>query len=190
MARRINSIGLCIIVVLCILLIFASNRISFPSFSSPPNDYTIIKYRHYDFPQSNYNNLMPGSSENRRNYFNKKYYFNKHRKKTYGGQFGLNAETDTTNSAYINTSVRIEDVINTQRQRIISEMKDFEYRKEASSSKALIPELGGTPIQSGNYRKLDFFLKFIIRYWHCLCFLISQLYYRHGDQDRPSLEIY
>lgn len=152
MARRINSIGLCIIVVLCILLIFASNRISFPSFSSTPsNDYTIIKYRHYEL-LNNYNNLASsGSSENRRYYLNKKYYFNKisHRKKLYNTQIGSNTETDTTNSAYFNTSIRIEDVISTQRQRILNEMKDFEYQKQASNLKALVPELGGTPIQSG-----------------------------------------
>lgn len=160
MARRINSVGLGIIIVLSILLIFASNRISFPSFSSSPSDYTIIKYRHYDFPQNSYSNLASDSSENRRNYLNKKYYFNKisHRKKVFNNnnnynsnnQFGTDAEL-TTNGVYFNTSIRIEDLINAQRQRILNEMNEFEFTKEAANLKALIPELGGIPLQNSKY---------------------------------------
>lgn len=73
----------------------------------------------------------------------------------YSGETGL----ITTNSAF-NSSVRIEDVLNEQRQLILDEMKDFEYTEKTLNLGALTPGTGGRPLQSGNfllYSLLEYF---------------------------------
>lgn len=153
MARRINSIGLCAIVLLCILLIFASHRMTFSPFTSNESDAT-NQFNHLghisDHRRANngkYYQIMQGGGgvSGSRQYANRK-------ASGTSGAFGASGEiaTMSTNTAY-NTTVRIEDVINEQRQLILDEMKDFEYTEKTLNLGALTPETGGRPVQSGNY---------------------------------------
>lgn len=158
MARRLNSVAVCVIIGLCILLIYASNRISSPPFSSaPPDEYirSIKTHRQYHHQQQQpqqyheldsnrhnvkYNQLMhPHNTDQRGQYFSRRF----------GGSVPNVdiATAETTN--FINTSVRIEDVIDAQRHRIANKMKDFEYTDQMIGLSALTPETNGQPIQSG-----------------------------------------
>lgn len=161
MARRLNSIALCVIIGLCILLLYASNRITSTPFSSaPPDEYVrSIKSHHRQYHhqayQNNrnindvgdinrhsakYNQLMhPHNTDQRGQYFSRRF----------GGSVPNVdiATAETTN--FINTSVRIEDVIDAQRHRIANKMKDFEYTDQMIGLSALTPETNGQPIQSG-----------------------------------------
>lgn len=161
MARRLNSVALGIIIVLCILLIYASNRISLSPFSSAPpeefmrsiklhnahrqyhhqsnyanNNYNSIDSRH----SAKYNHIMhPHNTEQRSQFYNRKF--------VGGFQTSESATAETTN--FINTTVRIEDIVDAQRLRIASKMKDFEYTEQMIGLSALTPETNGQPIQSG-----------------------------------------
>lgn len=180
MAPRINSIGLCVVVVLCILLIFASNRISFlsssPSISSSAASSSLEYSRTFNLPNDRfyqlqsdgnsigmnlyansraggkYNKIMhPHNTEQRSQYYHRKY----------GGSNNnnmnqLNAETatvlTTNNDVIINTTVRIEDVLDAQRQRISMKMKDFEYTEDMEGGlSSLTPETNGRPVRSGKF---------------------------------------
>lgn len=177
MAPRINSLGLCVIVVLCILLIFASNRIPFLTSSSPssPSSAASFEYsrtfnvandRFYQLPSDNnipsanlyadrgagskYNKIIhPHNTEQRLQYYQRKYASGS------GSNMNqLNADTatafTTNNDVIINTTVRIEDVIDAQRQRISMKMKDFEYTENMEGGlTSLTPETKGRPMQSG-----------------------------------------
>lgn len=141
MVRRINSIGLCIIVIVCILLIFASHRMTFLPFASTDVD-TLNQFRYIlDHRQNNngkYNQIMHGQVS-----------ANGRAGSGYGNGMGSGELSSiTTNSAY-NLSVRIEDVLNEQRQLIFDEMKDFEYTEKTLNLGALTPGTGGRPLQSG-----------------------------------------
>lgn len=156
MARRVNSIALGVILGVCILLIYASNRISSPAFSSaPPDEYirsikTHQRQYHHQTRNFNeidsnrhsakYNQLMhPHNTEQRNLYSSRRF----------GGTYQNvdMATAETTN--YINTSVRVEDVIDAQRRRIANKMKEFEYTEQMVGLSALTPETNGQPIQSG-----------------------------------------
>lgn len=163
MARRLNSIALCVIIGLCILLIYASNRISSPPFTSaPPDEYvrSMKIYRHREYhhqPYQNrnfneldsnrhsakYNQLMhPHNTEQRSQYYSRRF-----------GNGNMNIATaETTN--YINMSIRIEDVIDAQRRRIANKMRDFEYTEQMIGLNALTPETNGQPIQSSKFTPL------------------------------------
>lgn len=158
MARRLNSIALCVIIGLCILLIYASNRISSPPFASaPPDEYirSMKMHRHREYhhqPYQNrnfneldssnrhsakYNQLMhPHNTEQRSQYYSRRF----------GNGNSDSATAETTN--YINMSIRIEDVIDAQRRRIANKMRDFEYTDQMIGLNALTPETNGQPIQS------------------------------------------
>lgn len=144
MARRINSVGLCAIIILCILLIFASHRMTFLPFASNDLDVT------------NQFNHLNNIGEYQRRFNHGKYYQIMHsrqyaNRKTggFGPSSGEMATAVTTNSVY-NSTVRIEDVINEQRQLILAEMNNFEYTEKTLNLGALTPETGGRPVQSGN----------------------------------------
>lgn len=165
MVRRLNPIALCVIIVLCILLIFASNRIPLSPFSSTPTDEyphsvklnSIHRYNQYHYqvhPNINsynsldnnnrrsakYNRFMhPHNTEQRSQYYNRKF----------GNTLNNldSATAETTN--FYNITVRIEDVIDAQRQRIAQKMKDFEYTEQMIGLSALTPETNGQPVQSG-----------------------------------------
>lgn len=186
MAPRINSLGLCVVVVLCILLIFASNRISLLS-SSPssylsssadspslefsrtfnvPNDrfyqlqsdgnsFDMNVYTNGGRSGSRYNKIMhPHNTEQRSQYYHRKYGgSNINNNNNNNNQ--LNAEMatvlTTNNDVVINTTVRIEDVVDAQRQRIAMKMKDFEYTEDMQGGLlSLTPETNGQPLRSGN----------------------------------------
>lgn len=176
MAPRINSIGLCVIVVLCILLIFASNRISFLSSSASSSaDPTSLEFsRTFNLPndrfyslQSNGNSLGMNLYANNRagGKYNKimhphnteqrsQYYYNRRYSGSNTNNNQLNAETatvlTTNNDVIINTTVRIEDVLDAQRQRISMKMKDFEYTEDMQGGlSSLTPETNGNPLRSG-----------------------------------------
>lgn len=163
MARRLNPAALCLFILLCILLIYASNRISLSPFAStPPEEYmrsiklhNIHRQYHHQSNYANnnyngndnsnrhsakYNHIMhPHNTEQRSHYYNRKF--------VGGFQTSESATAETTN--FINTTVRIEDIIDAQRQRIASKMKDFEYTEQMIGLTALTPETNGQPIQSG-----------------------------------------
>lgn len=68
----------------------------------------------------------------------------------------LNAESatalTTNNDVIINMTVRVEDVLDAQRQRIAMKMKDFEYTDEMQGGlSSLTPETGGRPLRSGKF---------------------------------------
>lgn len=177
MARRLNPAALCVFIVLCILLIYASNRISLSPFTSaPPEEFMrTIKlhnaHRQYHQQSNNNNNFNSIYSSNNNN--NNGYDSNSNRhsakynhimhphnteqraqlyNRKYGGgaggfQTSESATAETTN--FINTTVRIEDIIDAQRQRIASKMRDFEYTEQMIGLTALTPETNGQPLQSG-----------------------------------------
>lgn len=174
MARRLNPAALCLFILFCILLIYASNRISLSPFSSAPPEEFIrnIKlqnaHRQYHH-QSNYannnyngfdnNNNFNINSNNNNNRHSAKYNHIMHphnteqrsqyysRKFVGGFQTSESATAETTN--FINTTVKIDDIIDAQRQRIASKMRDFEYTEQMIGLTALTPETNGQPIQSG-----------------------------------------
>lgn len=190
MARRLNPAALCVFIVLCILLIYASNRISLSPFTSaPPEEFMrTIKlhnaHRQYHQQATNdnnnnlnfnsvynngydsnsnsnnnrhsakYNHIMhPHNTEQRAQLYNRKYVGAGAGAGAAGGggiggfQTSESATAETTN--FINTTVRIEDIVDAQRQRIASKMKDFEYTEQMIGLTALTPETNGQPIQSG-----------------------------------------
>ena len=131
MARKINSIGVGIFVILCILLIFASHRITFSTsdykshnYLSPVNQYD----RYYNGKYSKIVHHSQYSSQRRRTEFD---------------------TAVTTNNVFFNATARIEDVINAQRQRISEEMKDFEFVDKSMMTSQLTLETDGRPFQSG-----------------------------------------
>lgn len=168
MARRLNPAALCLFILLCILLIYASNRISLSPFASaPPEEYMrSIKlhnsHRQYhqqsNYANNNYNGIdnsnrrsakynhimHPHNTEQRSQYYNRKF--------VGGFQTSESATAETTN--FINMTVRIEDIVDAQRQRIASKMKDFEYTEQMIGLTALTPETNGQPIQSGEFQYL------------------------------------
>lgn len=166
MARRLNPAALCLFILLCILIIYASNRISLSPFSSaPPEEYMrSIKlhnsHRHHQMNYANnnyngndnnnrhsakYNHIMhPHNTEQRSQYYNRKF--------AGGFQTSESATAETTN--FINTTVKIEDIVDAQRQRIASKMKDFEYTEQMIGLTALTPETNGQPIQSGKFQTM------------------------------------
>lgn len=168
MARRLNSIGLIVIIVLCILLIFASNRIPLSPFSQqtiPENEYmrtlTLPHDRIHRIPP-NPNDISVGANLYANGRHNSKYFriihpskFD-HRTHQFSGnsnnnrRFGNDAATvSTTNNIIINTTARMEDVINAQRRRLAKKLKDFEYTKDMGEGlKSLTPETNGRPIQN------------------------------------------
>lgn len=188
MARRLNPAALCVFIVLCILLIYASNRISLSPFTSaPPEEFmrTIkLHNAHRQYHQqsnnnnnfnSNYNNnnnnnngydsnsnsnrhsakynhiMHPHNTEQRAQLYNRKYVGGATANGGAGGAGGFqtseSATAETTN--FINTTVRIEDIVDAQRQRIASKMRDFEYTEQMIGLTALTPETNGQPVQSG-----------------------------------------
>lgn len=156
MARRLNSIALCVIIVLCILLIYATNKISLPFSSTPTSDY-LRSIKHRSFHNVYFNNNLNGIDNSRHNAkYNQFMHMHNTEQRTqfsnrkFGGSFsnGESATAETTN--FVNTSVRMEDVIDAQRHRIASKMKDFEYTEQMIGLSALTPETNGQPIQSGN----------------------------------------
>lgn len=169
MARRpLNAVALCVIIILCILLIYASNRISLSSFSSaPPVEFMRnIKvhnphrqYLNQNYENHNYNGI---DSANRRNakYNHIMHPHNTeqraHHKFVGGAQTSESATAATTN--FINMTVIIEDIIDAQRQRIATKMKDFEYTEQMIGLSALTPETNGQPLQSGRLRMSCTFL--------------------------------
>lgn len=87
-----------------------------------------------------YNHIMhPHNTEQRSQLHNRKF--------VGGFQTSESATAETTN--FINTTVRIEDILDAQRTRIASKMKDFEYTEQMIGLSALTPETNGQPIQSG-----------------------------------------
>lgn len=56
---------------------------------------------------------------------------------------------DSNNHHPPNSTVRIMDFVNKQRQEIAFEMKDFEFTKQMVGLSALTPETNGQPLQSG-----------------------------------------
>lgn len=220
MAPRLNSIGLCVIVVLCILLIFASNRISFTSFSSSSSlsssssaaaaasssldfsrTFNLPNDRFYH-PQSNgntfgmnlyannragskYNKIMhPHNTEQRSQYNYRKYgggHNNINNNDNNNNQ--LSAETATllttnNDAVIINTTVRLEDVLDAQRQRISIKMKDFEYTEDMLGGlSSLTPETNGRPLRSCNKittnQSIETFLTlFLISFFFLLLLII------------------
>lgn len=144
MARRINSVGLCAIIILCILLIFASHRMTFSPFSSSDLD-TPAQLHHL-------NHLDEQRRPNNGKYFQIMYPRDYTNRKSNGlGPSSGELATAMTTSTIFNSTVRIEDVVNEQRQLILDEMKDFEYTEKTLNLGALTPETGGRPVQSGNY---------------------------------------
>lgn len=164
MARRLNSVALCVIIVLCILLIYASNRISLSPFSStPPEEFMRTIKIHNSHRQYNQQNYYPNNNynaiDNANNRHSAKYNHIMHPHNTEqrshhrfigGVQTSESATVATTN--FINMTVRIEDIVDAQRQRIASKMKDFEYTDQMIGLSALTPETNGLPIQSGKFQ--------------------------------------
>lgn len=163
MARRLSPVGLCVIIAVCILLIFASNRISlspFTTYSSKNELNQALKLHNHRYHEQfgnplsdnslgsdqyrvKYNRLMhPHNTEVRGQFY--------HYNRKYSGSHET-ATALTTNNIIYNTSVRIEDILNAQRHRIALRMKDFEFTDEMGDLKALTPETSGRPIQSGQY---------------------------------------
>lgn len=124
MTPRINLIGVCAISILCILLIFASQR------------FTTTNYATEYYKPGDMKGLRLG--KNGKNY-NHKYAIDP------SGSGGTGSVTAPT--AY-NTTVTIGDILTAQRQRIAEEMENFEYSRDAEQLSALTPESGGTPYQS------------------------------------------
>lgn len=91
------------------------------------------------------------------------------------GTFGAGGEIATMSTNTYNTTVRIEDVINEQRQLILDEMKDFEYTEKTLNLGALTPETGGRPVQSGNYFSYIVLASFFF-YSFCKRYTCSHLY--------------
>lgn len=116
--RRLNSMLLCLIVILCILLIYVSNR--FRQIASVPPD-KFIRTNHIE--QHSQSRFVDGST-------------------TFG-------PTTTPTTTYNNETARIENIVNAQRLRIASEMKDFNYTSEMIGLSALTPETNGQPLRSG-----------------------------------------
>lgn len=56
--------------------------------------------------------------------------------------------TVATNTS-TNTTVDIEDIVNAERQRIATELKDFNFTEQMVGLSALTPETNGQPLQSG-----------------------------------------
>lgn len=164
MARRLNSIGLIVIIVLCILLIFATNRIPLSPFSQqtiPENEYMRTLALPHDriqrFP-SNPNDISVGGNLYANGRHNSKYFriihpnkieHRTHQFSSNGRRFGNDATVSTTNNIIINTTARIEDVINAQRHRLAKKLKDFEYTADMGEGlKSLTPDTNGRPVQS------------------------------------------
>lgn len=164
MARRLNPVVLCLFIGLCILLIYASNRISLSPFSSAPpeefmrsiklhnthhqyqhqplnyaHNYNAIENRH----SAKYNHIMhPHNTEQRAQFYNNN--------RKFVGNFQQTSESATAETTnFINTTVKIEDIVDAQRQRIASKMRDFEYTEQMIGLSALTPETNGQPFQSG-----------------------------------------
>lgn len=122
MVRRINSIGLCIIMIVCILLIFASHRMTFLPFASNDLDTVNQFNRILDHRRANngkYNQIMHGRQTQ----------YGRASSSGNNGAYSGEVTMITTNSA-INPPVRIEDVLNEQRQLTLDEMKDLNTRKK------------------------------------------------------------
>lgn len=172
MARRLNSVALCVIVILCILLIYASNRISLSPFASaPPDEFmrTIkLHNSHRLYHQQNYansnnninnnNNYNAIDSANNRHSAKYNHIMHPHnteqRLRKFVGGFQTSESATAATTTFINTTVRIEDIIDAQRQRIASKMKDFEYTEQMIGLSALTPETNGQPLQSGKQHDL------------------------------------
>lgn len=167
MARRLNSISLIVIIVLCILLIFATNRLPLSPFSQqtiPENEYmrtlALPHDRHHRFP-SNPNDISVGGNLYTNGRHNSKYFkiihpnkieHRTHQFSSNSRKFGNEATVSTTNNIIINTTARMEDVINAQRQRLAKKLQDFEFTSEMGEGlKSLTPETNGRPIQSRKY---------------------------------------
>lgn len=164
MARRLNSVALCVIVVLCILLIYASNRISLSPFSSAPpeefmrsiklhNSHRQYHQQNYANSNNNYNNYNAIDSANRHsakyNHIMHPHNTEQRSQRKYIGGFQTSESATAATTTFINTTVRIEDIVDAQRQRIASKMKDFEYTEQMIGLSALTPETNGQPLQSG-----------------------------------------
>lgn len=161
MARRFNSIALGAIILLCILLIYVTNKISspYPSVDEylqhPIKTYRTHRLYNNNNHQTNndikafdngrhmakFNHYMHNGVEQRTHFSHRKF----------GGVgYSANSESATAETTnFVNTSVRISDVIEAQRTRIASKMKDFEYTEQMIGLSALTPETNGQPIQSG-----------------------------------------
>lgn len=170
MARRLNTLGLSLIVVLCILLIFASNRIPLSPFSSSPTapeneimrnlvipreSSSQYRYSNFENENENENSFVDGSQSYANNYRRHSSKYNRimHPHKTdgrlNGRKFDDTATAQTSNVAYVNSTERIEDVLNAQRRRVKNKMRDFEFTEQMGGGlKALTPETGGRPLQS------------------------------------------
>lgn len=227
MAPRINSIGLCVIVALCILLIFASNRISFLSSSSPSSSAASSEFsRTFNLPNDRfyqmqvndnslgmnlyansraggkYNKIMhPHNTEQRSQYDHRKYGGSNNNNNNVNVN-QLNAESatvlSTNNDVIINTTVRVEDVLDAQRQRIAMKMKDFEYTEEMQGGlSSLTPETNGRPLRSGKFYRnrnhlktnfQSFFFWTFIAFSNCInvAFWIN-LSGRHSEFDASQL---
>lgn len=120
MTPRINTVSICAITLLCILLIFASHR--FTSIN-----YTTDYYKTGD-PKQSFRFTKTGK------HLNHKY-------------FDIGSGTAPTAIPY-NATITIGDIVNAQRQRIREEMEDFEYSRDAENLSALTPDTGGIPYQS------------------------------------------
>lgn len=118
MTPRFNLIGVFAISLLCILLIFASQR-----FAS--NSYYATEY------------YKPGDKQGYR--LSKS---NKHL-----ATHNSNKNFESTVPTY-NMTVTISDILNAQRQKIVEEMEFFEYPRDSENLAALTPETNGIPFRS------------------------------------------
>lgn len=168
MARRFNSIALGAIIILCILLIYVTNKISSPDptvdefLQHPIKSYRTNRlYNNNNHQTSNdikgfdnsrhmakYSHYMHNGVEQRTHFSHRKF----------GGAGFSNSEAATAETTnFVNTSVRIADVIEAQRMRIASKMKDFEYTEQMIGLSALTPETNGQPMQSGELHNHSIF---------------------------------
>lgn len=101
-----------------------------------------------------YNKIMhPHNTEQRSQYYHRKYGGSNDNNNN-NNQYNVETATvlTTNNDVTINTTVRIEDVLDAQRQRIAMKMKDFEYTEDMQGGlSSLTPETNGRPLRSGKF---------------------------------------
>lgn len=119
MTPRFNLIGVFAISLLCILLIFVSQRFASNSY------YATEYYKPGDKQGSRLSKLNKhlASHNNNRNY-------------------------ESTVPTTYNVTVTIADILNAQRQKIVEEMEFFEYPRDSENLAALTPETNGIPFRS------------------------------------------
>lgn len=136
MTFRINTIGLCIISITCILLIFASHRFASINYATEYYKTSAERSGNLRFPKSSRHGGPMHHGSHR--FYDPSFS---------SGGGGTSPSINSLNNN-INVTAITNDILVDQRRRIAAEMEFFEYSRDADNLMTLTPETNGTPYRS------------------------------------------